>query len=52
MDGVWIGARATVCPGVTAYSHAVLTVGSVATRNLEANAVYAGNPAVKVKDRL
>lgn len=51
-DGVWIGANSTVCPGITAASHAVLTVGSVATKNLEAYAIYQGNPAVKVKNRV
>ncbi len=51
-DGVWIGARAVVCPGVTCRSHAVLTVQSVATRDLEAYSVNQGNPAVKVKDRV
>jgi putative colanic acid biosynthesis acetyltransferase WcaF len=51
-DGVWIGANATVCPGITAFSHAVLTVGSIATRNLEAYSIYQGNPAIKVKDRV
>ncbi|KQS26895.1 putative colanic acid biosynthesis acetyltransferase [Dyadobacter sp. Leaf189] len=49
--GVWIGAKATVCPGVTAGSHAVLTVNSVATANLEANGIYQGNPAKYVKTR-
>ena len=51
-DGVWIGARAVVCPGVTCYSHAVLTVSSVATQNLEAYGIYTGNPAEKIKQRL
>ena len=51
-DGVWIGAQAVVCPGVTCKSHAVLAVGSVATQNLEAYSIYQGNPAVKVKDRI
>lgn len=51
-DGVWIGAQATVCPGITAHSHAVLTVGSIATKDLEAYAIYQGNPAVKLKDRV
>lgn len=51
-DGVWIGARAIVCPGITAKSHAILTVGSVATNDLEAYSIYQGNPAVKVKDRV
>ena len=50
-DGVWIGAKAVVCPGVTCHSHAVLTVGAVATQSLEAYAVYQGNPCVKIKNR-
>ena len=50
-DGVWIGARAIVCPGVTCKTHAVLTAGSTATKNLEAYTVCQGNPAVKIKDR-
>jgi putative colanic acid biosynthesis acetyltransferase WcaF len=43
--GAWIGAAAFVAPGVTVGSHAVLTAGSVATRDLEPFAVYQGNPA-------
>ena len=50
-DGVWIGAKATVCPGVICRSHAVLIVGSVASSELEAYGIYRGNPAVKVKQR-
>jgi putative colanic acid biosynthesis acetyltransferase WcaF len=50
-DGAWIGARAIVCPGVTIHSHAVLTVGSVATKDLDAYGIYQGNPAVKVRER-
>lgn len=44
-DGVWIGARSVVCPGVKCESHAILTVNSVATKNLEARKIYSGNPA-------
>jgi putative colanic acid biosynthesis acetyltransferase WcaF len=51
-DGVWIGASAIVCPGVIAASHSVLTVASVATKDLEAYTIYQGNPAVKLKDRV
>lgn len=51
-EGVWIGARAIVNQGITVASHAVLTSGSVATKNLEAYSVYQGNPAVKVRDRV
>jgi len=50
-DGVWIGALAIVNQGITVATHAVLTTGSVATRNLEAYAVYQGNPAVKIRPR-
>ncbi|MBL7890329.1 MAG: colanic acid biosynthesis acetyltransferase WcaF [Bacteroidia bacterium] len=49
--GVWIGAKATVCPGVTCHSHAVLAVGSVATAALEANKIYQGNPAQFIRER-
>jgi putative colanic acid biosynthesis acetyltransferase WcaF len=50
-DGVWIGAQAVVCPGVFCASHSVLTVGSVATSNLQPYSVYSGNPAMKIKNR-
>ena len=51
-DGVWIGAHSVVCPGVTCQSHAVLAVGSVATKNLEPYTVYQGNPALPIKERI
>jgi putative colanic acid biosynthesis acetyltransferase WcaF len=47
----WICARASVAPGVNVGEGAVLGLGSVATRNLEPWTVYAGVPAVKVKER-
>ncbi len=50
-DGVWIGAKALVCPNVFAAEHAVLNAGSIATKNMEAYFVYQGNPAIKVKQR-
>jgi putative colanic acid biosynthesis acetyltransferase WcaF len=50
-EGVWLGARSVVCPGVICRSHSVLSVGSVATRELEAYSIYQGNPALKVRDR-
>ena len=50
-SGVWIGAKTTVCPGVTCKENAILSVGSIATKDLEANAIYAGNPAVEVRKR-
>lgn len=50
-DGAWIGAKSVVCPGVIVEENAVLTVGSIATKNMEANLVYQGNPAVAVRER-
>jgi putative colanic acid biosynthesis acetyltransferase WcaF len=50
-DGAWIGCGAIVNQGITVGSHAVLTTGSVATKNLEPYFIYQGNPAVKVRPR-
>ena len=47
----WVCARASVAPGVNLGDGAVLGLGSVATRDLEAWSVYAGVPAIKIKDR-
>ena len=50
-DGAWVGAKTVVCPGVRMEKCSILTVGSVATKNLEAYGIYQGNPAVKVRVR-
>lgn len=50
-DGVWLGAQSVVIGGVTCGSHSVLTVNSVATKNLNQYTIYQGNPAVAVKNR-
>ncbi len=51
-SGVWIGAKAIVCPGVTCKSHSILTVGSVATTDLEPYSIYQGNPAQMIRKRI
>lgn len=51
-DGAWVGAKCVVCPGVTISSHAVLTVGSVATKPVGAYSIYQGNPAQFLKKRV
>lgn len=51
-EGVWIAAKATVCPGVTCKSHSVLSVNSVATHDLEPYTIYQGNPAIKKRKRV
>ena len=51
-SGAWIGAQTTVCPGVVCRTHAILTVGSVAAKELEAWTIYTGNPAEPVRKRI
>lgn len=51
-NGVWIGAKALVCPGVYVESHAVLSAMSVASKRLSAYTIYQGNPAVPVRERI
>ena len=33
------------------HDNAVLTVGSVAAKDMEADGIYQGNPAVKIRER-
>jgi len=51
-DGVWIGAKSVVCPGVTCKTHAILSVGSIANSDLEPYTIYQGNPAKKIRNRV
>jgi len=50
-DGVWVGAKSVVCPGVTMKSHSILSVGSVLTKDTDTYGIYQGNPAVLIKHR-
>lgn len=47
----WVCARATVMPGVQVAEGAVLGLGSIAARNLDAWTVYAGHPARPIRQR-
>lgn len=47
----WIGARAVVRMGVMVGDGAVLGLGAIATRNLDAWAVHAGVPARRIRQR-
>ena len=51
-EGVWIGAKAIVCPGVKCHTHSILTVGSIASQNLDGFTIYHGNPAKPVRKRV
>ena len=50
-SGAWIGAKCVVFPGVIINTHDILTVGAVATKDLEAYGIYQGNPATKIRER-
>lgn len=51
-NGVWIGAKAIVCPGIICNENSFLTVGSIASINLEKNGIYGHNPLIKIKERV
>lgn len=48
---VFIGARAFIMPGITIADNAIIGAGSLVTRNVESNAIMAGNPAKHIKFR-
>ena len=50
-NGAWIGAKSIVCPDVICGEESVLSVGSVASANLEPNTIYRGNPASSIRKR-
>jgi maltose O-acetyltransferase len=49
-DGVWLGAGAIVCPGVSIGENTVVGAGSIVTRSLPAGVVAFGNPARAVRE--
>lgn len=51
-EGVWIGAKSIVCPGVTCKSHAILSVRSIAIKDLDPYTIYSGNPCQPIRERV
>ena len=49
-DGVWVGANATILPGVTVGRGAVVAAGSVVNKDVPANVVVAGVPSKMVRN--
>jgi maltose O-acetyltransferase len=49
-DGCWIGARAVLLPGVRVGRGCIVAAGAVVTRDCEPDGLYAGNPAVRIRD--
>lgn len=50
--GSWVGAKSIVGPNVTLGEHSILSLGSVATSNLDSGGIYRGNPATFIKKRV
>ncbi len=44
-DGVWLGARCTILPGVTVHAGAVVAAGAVVTKSVPAHTLVGGVPA-------
>ncbi|BAV09135.1 maltose O-acetyltransferase [Filimonas lacunae] len=44
-NNVFVGAGCIIMPGVTIEDNVIVGAGSIVTKKLEANALYAGNPA-------
>ena len=51
-DNVWVGANATILPGVTIGSMSVVAAGAVVTKDVPSGVLVAGNPAVIKKQLL
>lgn len=49
-DGVWLGARCVVLPGVTIGKGAIVAAGAVVNKDVPANTIVAGVPARVIRD--
>lgn len=49
-DNVWIGANATILPGITVGKNAIVAAGAVVTKNVPENTIVAGNPARVIRE--
>lgn len=48
-NGVWIGANVLINPGISIGSNSIIGANSVVTKNVEANTIVGGNPAVFIR---
>lgn len=49
-DNVWIGSNVVINPGVSIGRNSVIGSGSVVTKDVEENSIYAGVPCRKIRD--
>ena len=50
-NDVWIGGNATIMPGVHIGHGAIVSTGSVVTKDVPDYTIVGGNPATHIKDR-
>ena len=50
-NNVWIGACSIILPGVTINSNSIIGAGSIVTKDVPSNSIFAGNPAELIKKR-
>ena len=50
-EGVWVCAKAVVTGGVTLKSHSILSLGCIATKDLDSYYIYGNFPLKKIKPR-
>lgn len=48
--GCWIGANSIIMPGIVINEGCIIGAGSIVTKNCEANGIYIGQPAIRIKD--
>jgi acetyltransferase-like isoleucine patch superfamily enzyme len=51
-DSVWVGSRVIILKGVTIGNGSVIGMGSMVTKDIEANTINVGSPAKKVKENI
>ncbi|MCX6207131.1 MAG: sugar O-acetyltransferase [Bacteroidetes bacterium] len=48
-NNAWIGASATILPGITVGENSIVAAGSIVTKDVPDNCIVAGNPAKQIK---
>lgn len=50
-DNVWIGANVIILPGIKIGKNSIIGAGSVVTKNIPENEIWAGNPAKLIQKK-
>ena len=49
-NNAWIGASATILPGITIGENSIVAAGAIVTKDVPNNTIVAGNPAKQIKN--